>query len=108
MMRDELRESLALLPRRSDPWIWIAKPSESSVQKFIRRRSAPARALPVEGPAKDQVRRTVLVGRQSPQPVVNQRGFAHAGPGHDADHVDLRIGPGRVQERQVLLTPKNI
>ena len=26
-MCDELRQSFALLPRRSEPWIWIAKPS---------------------------------------------------------------------------------
>src|SRR5215468_11166771 len=35
-MRDELRESLALLPRRSNPWIWISKPTEGHVKKFIR------------------------------------------------------------------------
>src|SRR5215471_14347187 len=35
-MRDQLRESLALLPRRSEPRIWIAKPRESGIKKFIR------------------------------------------------------------------------
>jgi hypothetical protein len=34
-MRDELRESLALLPRCSESWIWIAKPTESRLKKFI-------------------------------------------------------------------------
>src|SRR5215469_9850654 len=34
-MRDELRESLALLPRRSEPWIWISKPTEGRIKKFI-------------------------------------------------------------------------
>ena len=33
-MRDELRKSLALLPGRSDPWIWICKPVESRIKKF--------------------------------------------------------------------------
>src|SRR5580704_15174798 len=35
-MRDELRQSFALLPRRSEPWIWIAKPSQSRIKEFIR------------------------------------------------------------------------
>jgi hypothetical protein len=84
----------------------IAKPSESGMQKFIPRRSAPARALPVEGPAKDQVCRAVLVGGQAPQPMVNQHRLANTGPGHDANHVDLPgpatdqgpgIGPSRAR-----------
>ena len=36
-MRDELRESLALFPGRSKPWIWISKPVESRIKKFISR-----------------------------------------------------------------------
>src|SRR5580704_13338603 len=48
---NELCESLSLLPRRSEPWIWIAKPTESRIKKFICRRSSPAGALSVEGPA---------------------------------------------------------
>jgi hypothetical protein len=35
-MYDELGESLALLPCCSEPWIWIAEPSESGVEEFIR------------------------------------------------------------------------
>jgi hypothetical protein len=42
MMRDELRESLALLPCCSKPWIWVAKPSQSGIKKFIGRRSVAA------------------------------------------------------------------
>jgi hypothetical protein len=34
-MGDELRESFALLPRRANLWIWIAKPNESSLKKFV-------------------------------------------------------------------------
>ena len=34
-MRDELRESLALLPCRADPGIGITKPTESRVNKFV-------------------------------------------------------------------------
>jgi hypothetical protein len=54
-MRDEPRESLALLPRRSELWIWISKPVESRIKKFIRRRSATARALSVEGPTRNRL-----------------------------------------------------
>ena len=34
-MRDELRQSFAFLPRRSEPWIWVAKPTESRIKKLI-------------------------------------------------------------------------
>jgi hypothetical protein len=35
-MRDELGQSFALLPSRSEARMWIAKPSESGIKKFIR------------------------------------------------------------------------
>ena len=57
-MRDELRKSLAFLPRRSEPWIWISKPSESRIKKFICGRSLPTAALSIVGPAKNELRRT--------------------------------------------------
>src|ERR1700686_887598 len=53
VMRDEPCESLALLPPRSEPWIWISKPSESRVKKFICGRSPPTGAFSVKGPAKN-------------------------------------------------------
>jgi hypothetical protein len=34
-MRDELRQSFALLPGGSEPRIWLAKPRESDIKKFI-------------------------------------------------------------------------
>jgi hypothetical protein len=34
-MRDELRQSFALLPGGSEPRIWVAKPRESGIKKFI-------------------------------------------------------------------------
>jgi hypothetical protein len=34
-MRDELRESFALLPSGSESWIWISKPVKSGIEKFI-------------------------------------------------------------------------
>ncbi len=44
-MPDELRQSFALLPCCSEPWIWIAKPVKSGIKKFIGRRSAAASVL---------------------------------------------------------------
>jgi hypothetical protein len=35
-MRDELGQPFALLPSRSDSWIWIPKPTKSRVNEFIR------------------------------------------------------------------------
>jgi hypothetical protein len=35
MMGDKFRQTFTLLPCSSHPWIWISKPSESSVDKFI-------------------------------------------------------------------------
>jgi hypothetical protein len=55
-----LRQSLGLFPRCSDAWIGIPEPSQSSVKKFICGRSAPGRALSIEGPAKNELRRTIL------------------------------------------------
>jgi len=52
-MGDEPRQSFALLPRRSEPWVWITKPSESRIEKFIRGRSLATAALSVEGPTKN-------------------------------------------------------
>jgi len=83
-MYDELRQSFALLPGRSDTWIWITKPTESSVKKFIRGRRAPTGALSVEGPAKDELRRAIVVSSHPPEPMVNQRRLPDASPGDDS------------------------
>jgi hypothetical protein len=72
-MRDELRQSFALLPRRSDPWIWIAKPSESRVEKFICGRGIPTAALSVKGPAKNKFRRIIMVSSHPSEPMVHER-----------------------------------
>src|SRR5262249_9748304 len=75
MMCDELRQSFALLPRRSKPWIWISKPVESRIKKFIRRRSVPTAALSVEGPTKNQLCRTIMVSSHPSEPMVNECGL---------------------------------
>src|ERR1700738_1984884 len=89
-MRDELRESLALLPSRSEPWVGIVGPCQVCVQKLVSGRSARTGALSVEGPAKHELRRTVTFSCQSSEPMVDQRGLADARPGNDCNE-NLRV-----------------
>ena len=63
--RHQVRQSFALLPRCSDARIRITKPSQSRVKKFIGGRRLPAAALFVKGPAKDELRRTIVLGSHS-------------------------------------------
>src|SRR6516164_4192181 len=107
-MRYEPGQSFALLPCTADAGVWIAEPSQGRVQKFVGRRSVPAGALPIERPAKHQFCGTVMFGRQVPEPLVNQRGFADTLPGHDGHDIDLRVSPGRIQKSQVLLSTKDL
>src|SRR6516225_4711251 len=107
-MCDKLGQSFALLPCRSKPWIWIAKPSECSVQKFIGGRGVPASALPVEGPAKNELRRAILFSSHASEPMVDQRGFSDSAPGNDGNDVGILVCPCTVQERDVLLSTKQI
>src|SRR5271157_1109390 len=107
-MRHELCESFALLPRRSNPWIRIAKPSQRSVKEFICGRGFPTAALSVEGPAKNELRRTILFSSHPPEPMVDERRLPNTGPSSDCDDIYLWICPGRVQESDILLSTKNI
>src|SRR5208282_5130435 len=107
-MPNQLRQSLALLPCCSESWILIAKPSQSGVKKFIRRRSAAAGALSVERPAKNELRRTVAFSRHSSEPMVDQRRFSDSAPGNNCNNIDLLVCPCIVQETDVLFTTKNI
>src|ERR1700730_4188866 len=107
-MRDELRQSFSLLPGRSDTWIWIAKPGECSVKKFICGRSAAASALSVERPAKDQVRRTIMFSRHPSEPMVDERRLSDPSPGNDCNDVDILVCPCAIQKSDILLSTKNI
>src|SRR6516165_680123 len=107
-MRDELGQSFALLPRRSEPRIWISKPSECCINKFICRRSLPTGALSVERPAKYELRRTIVFSSHSSQPMVDQRRFSDSAPGNNCNNIDLLVCPGIVQKRDVLFTTKKI
>src|ERR1700731_3309566 len=107
-MPNELRQSFALLPRRSEPWIWIAKPGKSGIKKFIGRRSVPTRTLSIEGPAKYELRRTIVFSGHSSEPMVDQRRFSDSAPGNNCDNIDLLVCPCAVQKSDVLLSTKNI
>src|SRR6516164_6037916 len=107
-MRDELGQSFALLPWCSEPWIWIAKPLQSGIKKFIRGRSVAAGALSVERPAKYELRRTIVFRSHSSEPVVDQRRFPNSAPGNKGDNIDLLVCPGIVQETDVLFTTKDV
>src|SRR5215469_4755649 len=108
MMRDELRQSFAFPPRRPEPWIWISKPSESSVNEFICGRSLRPGALPVERPAQYELRRTIVFSSHSSEPMVNERRFSDPGPGHDGNDVDILVCPRTIQKSDILLPTKNI
>src|SRR6516165_4029519 len=74
-MHGELCQSFSLLPRCSEPWIWISKPVKSGVKKFICRRSAPTGALSVKGPAKDELRGAIVFSSHPSKPMVDKRGL---------------------------------
>src|SRR5258707_5305050 len=107
-MRDELCQSFALLPRSSEPWIWISKPSERRVKKFICGRSAPTAALSVEGPTKNKLGRTIIVTSHPSEPMVNEVGLPDASPGNDRHDIYLLVCPCVIQEGDILLSTKNI
>src|SRR6516225_3134775 len=107
-MRDEFRESLSLLPPRAYPWIRISKPFESSVKKFISRRSLPTAALSVKGPAKNELCRTILFSSHPSEPMVDERRLPDPGPGNDGNHVDVFARPSIIEESDILLSTKNI
>src|SRR5208283_2028153 len=107
-MRDELRQSFALLPCRSEPRIWIAKPSESCINKFVRGRGLPTAALSVEGPTKNKLCRTIMVSSHPSEPMVNERGLSDPSPGNDCNDVDILVCPCPIQKSDILFSTKNI
>src|SRR5271166_684914 len=106
-MRDKPRQSFAFLPRRSEPWIWISKPAESRIKKFICRRSVPTGALSIKGPAENELGRTVAFGRYPSEPMVDERGLPDPSPGHDGYDIYMWVRPGRIEESEVLSSTKH-
>src|SRR5580693_2892925 len=102
-MRNQLCQSFALLPRRSEPWIWVSKPSETRIKKFICGRSLPTAALSVEGPAKYELSRTIMFSSHASKPMVDECGLSDPGPGNDGNDIDIPVGPCTIQEGDILL-----
>src|SRR5271166_357234 len=107
-MRDELCQSFAFLPRRSESWIAISKPSKSRIKKFICRRSIPTAALSVEGPAKNKLCGTILVSSHPSKPMVNECGLSDPSPGNNANDVNILVCPCTIQKSDILLSTKEI
>src|SRR5215471_4921409 len=107
-MRDELRQSFALLPRCADSWIRVTKPTESSVKKFVCGRRTSTGPLPVERPAKNELRSTIPFSRHPSEPMIDQRGLSDTTPGNDCNNVDILVCPGTIQKSDILLPTKNI
>src|SRR5271169_173910 len=99
-MRDELRQSFSLLPCRSDSWIWIAKPSQGRIDKFVCSRRTTTGSLPIEGPAKNELRRTIMFNSHLPEPMVDERGFTDTCPGNDRNDINILVCPGIIQESE--------
>src|ERR1700733_13418900 len=107
-MRDELRQSFAFLPRRSESRICISKPSESRIKKLICGRSIPTGALSVKGPTENELRRTIMLSSHPSEPMIDQRGFPDTTPGNNCNDVDILACPCVIQESEIPLSTKNI
>src|SRR5215469_8826136 len=107
-MGDEFRQSLALLPGRSEAWVSISKPVESRIKEFVRGRSVPSGALSVEGPTKNKLRRTIMVGSHTSEPMVSERRLSNTSPGHNRNDVHVFACPRAVQKSDILFSTKNI
>jgi len=88
--------------------IWVAKPSESSVQKFVGGCGATAGPLSVEGPAKNKLRRAIIFSRHPLEPMVDEGGLPDPSPGNDCNDVGVLVCPGIVQKSDILLSTENI
>src|SRR6516162_190413 len=107
-MRDELRQSFAFLPRSSDSWIWVSKPTECSIKKFICGRSLSTTALFVKGPAKDELRGAKVFSSHPSKPMVDECGLSDTSPGNDCNDVDFLLCPRTIQKSDIPLSTKNI
>src|SRR5580704_14124821 len=107
-MRHEPRQSFAFLPGRSESRIWVSKPSESRLKKFICGRSLPTAALSVEGPTKNKLRRTIMISSHLSEPMVNERGLPDPSPGNDCNDIHILVCPCIIQEGEILLPTKYI
>src|ERR1700719_1260821 len=107
-MREKVRQSFARVPRRSDARIWITKPSESRIKKFIRGQSVTTAPLSIEGPTKNKLCRTIMFNSHPSEPMVYERRLPDPSPGNDCNDVDIVVCPCTIQENDILLSAKNI
>ena len=88
-----LAKSFTLFPGRAQPRVWVAEPGKCRIDEFIRGRKFSAVRLPIEGPAENEFRTTILFQSHLPEPMVDQRRFSDAGPGHNHHDIDVRTCP---------------
>src|SRR5258708_26774768 len=70
--------------------------------------SAPSGALPVEGPAKHELRRPVVIRSHPSEPMVHERGLSDTTPGNDGNDIYVLASPRIIQDSEIFLSPKNI
>src|SRR5258708_24181317 len=99
MMRDELGQSFALLPLRSDPWILITKPSESRGNKLVCGRSAATGALSVERPSENELCRPITSSSQLLEPMVAARRLPYPRPSNNGKDTNLPFHPCILDQR---------
>src|SRR6516162_8972358 len=107
-MRDKLRQSFSLLPRCAEPWIWISKPTESRIKKFISRRGITAGALSIKGPTKNELRRAILFSGHASKPMIKEGGFPNTTPCNDCNDVDILVRPCTIQKSDIFLPTEHI
>ena len=78
------------------PWIWISKPSQRSVKKFVCGRNAPTTAQP-KAPAKNQFSRTIMFGSYPLKPMVDERRLPDTNPGNYCNDIYTLVCPCIIQ-----------
>jgi len=97
-------QAFALVPRRSGCRVPVAKETQGGINKRVRRgHPFLSCTLAVERPAEDPRRSTEVVSLHVLEPVVDQRGLAHAAISHKGQDAGLGLpgflsgGPGLVE-----------
>src|SRR5208337_2974132 len=69
---------------------------------------SPTAALSVEGPTKNELRRTIMFSSHPSEPMVDERGLSDPSPGDDCNDVDILVCPCTIQKSDILLSTKHI
>jgi hypothetical protein len=78
------------------------------VKKFVGGRSASTRALSVKGPAKNELRRTIVFNSHPSEPMIDERRLPDTSPGNNGNDIYLLVCPCSIQESDIRLSTKNI